>query len=141
MEFKILTDTNEEIKKLRYNTFVLERNVPEELEFDGKDNQFLHFTLWDKERIIACLRANENGDLLHMGRFAVLKEQRKKGYGKILMEKLIEYAKEKGYKGIELSAVETAVGFYEKQGFITVGDYYLETGVPHIYMKQEFTLK
>lgn len=141
MEFKILTDTNEEIKKLRYNTFVLERNVPEELEFDGKDNQFLHFTLWDKERIIACLRANENGDLLHMGRFAVLKEQRKKGYGKILMEKLIEYAKEKGYSGIELSAVETAVGFYEKQGFITVGDYYLETGVPHIYMKQEFTLK
>ncbi len=141
MEFKILTDTNDEIKRLRYNTFVVERNVPEELEFDGKDNEFLHFTLWDGEKIIACLRVNENGDLLHMGRFAVEKELRKNGYGKILMEKLTEYAKEKGYKGIELSAVETAVGFYEKQGFITIGDYYLETGVPHIYMKKEFTLK
>lgn len=141
MEFKILTDTNDEIKRLRYNTFVVERNVPEELEFDGKDNEFLHFTLWDGEKIIACLRVNENGDLLHMGRFAVEKELRKNGYGKILMEKLTEYAKEKGYAGIELSAVETAVGFYEKQGFITIGDYYLETGVPHIYMKKEFTLK
>ena len=139
MEFKILTDTNEEIKKLRYNTFVIERGVPEDLEFDGKDNEFLHFTLWDKENIIACLRANENGNLLHMGRFAVVKEHRKKGYGKILMEKLTDYAREKGYAGIELSAVKTAVGFYEKQGFVAIGDYYLETGVPHIYMKKEFT--
>ena len=139
MEFKILTDTNDAIKRLRYNTFVIERNVPEELEFDGKDDKFLHFTLWEGEKVIACLRANETGDFLHMGRFAVEKDQRKRGYGKILMEKLIEYAKEKGYKGIELSAVETAVGFYEKQGFVAIGDYYLETGVPHIYMKQEFT--
>ena len=139
MEFKILTDTNDEIRRLRYNTFVVERNVPEELEFDGKDGEFLHFTLWDGEKIIACLRANENGNLLHMGRFAVEKELRKNGYGKILMEKLTEYAKEKGYSGIELSAVKTAVGFYEKQGFTAIGDYYLETGVPHIYMKKEFT--
>ena len=44
-------------------------------------------------------------------------ELRKNGYGRILMEKLCEYAKEKGYSGVELSAVETAVGFYKKQGF------------------------
>lgn len=139
MEFKILTDTNDEIKRLRYNTFVVERNVPEELEFDGRDNEFLHFTLWDGEKIIACLRANENGDLLHMGRFAVDKDLRKNGYGSVLMAKLTEYAKDKGYRGVELSAVKTAVGFYEKQGFSAIGDYYLETGVPHIYMKKEFT--
>ena len=137
MEFKLLTDTHEEITRLRYNTFVLDRGVPEEIEFDGKENEFLHFTLWDGEKVLACLRANENGDLLHMGRFAVRKEERKKGYGKILIEKLEEYAKEKGYRGIELSAVETAVGFYEKQGFVKIGDFYLETGVPHIYMKKE----
>ena len=57
------------------------------------------------------------------------------------MEKLCEYAMENGYLGVELSAVETAVGFYQKQGFETIGDYYLETGVPHIYMKKEFALK
>ncbi len=140
MEFKVLTDTNEQIKKLRYDTFVVERGVPEELEFDGRDSEFLHFTLWENEKIIACLRANENGDLLHMGRFAVAKEHRKKGYGSILMERLTEYARENGYRGIELSAVETAVGFYEKQGFLKIGDFYLETGVPHIYMKKEFTI-
>lgn len=138
MEFKILTDTNEEIKKLRYNTFVVERGVPEELEFDGKDNEFLHFTLWEEDKLVACLRVNENGKLLHMGRFAVEKALRKNGYGKILMEKLTEYAREKGYHGIELSAVETAVGFYEKQGFSKIGDFYLETGVPHVYMKKDF---
>lgn len=138
MEFKLLYDTNDGIKKLRYDTFVIERGVPEELEFDGKDSEFLHFTLWEEDEVVACLRANENGKLLHMGRFAVKKELRKNGYGKILMEKLCEYAKGNGYVGVELSAVETAVGFYEKQGFMTIGDYYLETGVPHIYMKKEF---
>ena len=141
MEFKILQDTNEQIKNLRYDTFVIERGVPQNLEFVGKDSEFLHFTLWEEDSIIACLRANENGKLLHMGRFAVQKELRKKGYGRILIEKLMEYAKENGYSGVELSAVETAVGFYEKMGFSKIGDFYLETGVPHIYMKKEFTLK
>ena len=140
MEFKLLYDTNDGIKKLRYDAFVVDRGVPEELEFDGKDSEFLHFTLWEGDEVVACLRANENGTLLHMGRFAVKKELRKNGYGRILMERLCEYAKENGYSGVELSAVETAVGFYQKQGFITIGDYYLETGVPHIYMKKEFTL-
>ena len=138
MEFKLLYDTNDGFKKLRYDTFVIERGVPQELEFDGKDSEFLHFTLWEEDEVVACLRVNENGNLLHMGRFAVKKELRKNGYGRILMEKLCEYAKEKGYSGVELSAVETAVGFYKKQGFETIGDYYLETGVPHIYMKKEF---
>lgn len=138
MEFRLLYDTNDGIKKLRYDTFVVERGVPEEIEFDGKDSEFLHFTLWDNGEVVACLRANEKGKLLHMGRFAVKKELRKNGYGRILMGKLLEYAKENGYSGVELSAVETAVGFYQKQGFETVGDYYLETGVPHIYMKKEF---
>lgn len=138
MEYRLLHDTNEEIKQLRYNTFVVERGVPPELEFDGKDNEFLHFTLYEDDKILACLRANENGNLLHMGRFAVVKDLRKKGYGKILMEKLCEYAKENGFDGVELSAVETAVGFYEKMGFSKIGDFYLETGVPHIYMKKEF---
>lgn len=138
MEFKLLYDTNDGIKKLRYDTFVVERGVPEEIEFDGKDSRFLHFTLWENGEVVACLRANENGKLLHMGRFAVKKELRKNGYGKNLMEELLKYAKENDYLGVELSAVETAVGFYKKQGFITIGDYYLETGVPHIYMKKEF---
>ena len=138
MEFKLLYDTNDGIKKLRYDTFVIERGVPEEIEFDGKDSEFLHFTLWEDSEVVACLRANENGNLLHMGRFAVKKELRKNGYGRILMEKLCEYAKENGYSGVELSAVKTAVGFYRKQGFNTIGDYYLETDVPHIYMKKEF---
>ena len=139
MEFKILHDTNEEIKKLRYDTFVVERGVPKELEFDGKDSEFLHFTIWEGDELVACLRANENGNLLHMGRFAVKKSLRKNGYGRILMGKLCQYAKENGYRGIELSAVNTAVGFYDKQGFLKIGDFYLETGVPHIYMKKEFT--
>ena len=58
MEFKLLYDTNEGIKKLRYDAFVIERSVPEEIEFDGKDSEFLHFTLWEGEEVVACLRAN-----------------------------------------------------------------------------------
>ena len=126
MEFKLLYDTNDGIKKLRYDTFVVERGVPEDLEFDGKDNEFLHFTLWEEDEVVACLRVNENGTLLHMGRFAVKKELRKNGYGRILMEKLCEYAKEKGYFSIELNVWEfnpEAIEFYDAVGFNCIRRY------------------
>ena len=76
-------------------------------------------------------------EMLHIGRICVKKDMRKSGYGRILMDFLFGYAKEKGFSAVELSAVDTAVGFYEKIGFVSEGDFYFETGVPHIYMKKE----
>lgn len=137
MEFKILDDINEDIIAIRKEAFVEGRGVPPEIEFDGKDSDMLHFCLYDGDRLISYLRAEILGDILHIGRVSVSADMRKNGYGRKLMDFLVGYAKEKGFKKVELSAVDTAVGFYERIGFLAEGDYYLETGVPHIYMYRE----
>ena len=136
MEYKILNDINDEIRDLRVRTFVIGRGVPEEIEMDGKDPELLHFCIYEEDKLLAYLRAEDIGDMLHIGRVCVEENLRKQGLGRKLLEFLENYAKDKGFSAIELSAVDTAVGFYEKLGFVTEGEYYLETGVPHIYMKK-----
>lgn len=136
MEYKILNDLNDDIIAIRSEAFILGRGVPKEIEIDGRDDELLHFCIYDGDTLLAYLRAEEIGEKLHISRVCVKEAERKNGYGKLLMEFLERYAKDNGFKIIELSAVDTAVGFYEKNGYETKGDFYLETGVPHIYMKK-----
>ena len=138
MELKIFNDTNKEIKELRTKTFVEEKNVPKEIEFDGRDADFLHFCLYDKETLVACARINAHETCVHAGRVAVQTELRGKGYGRLLFEYIENYCKESGYYAIELGAIETAVEFYKKIGFEPVGEYFMEAGCPHINMIKKF---
>ena len=140
MELKILDNINDDIVKIRREAFVYGRSVPEEIEFDGKDSSLKHFCLYDNDVLIAYLRSEDMGDFIHIGRVAVKKDRRAKGLGRVLFTYLFDYAKEKGFTFIELSAVKTAQGFYEKMGFSPFGEYYLETGTEHIYMKKTIIL-
>lgn len=136
MEFKILNDINDDIVNIRTKTFVIGRGVPEEIDFDGKDKGLMHFCLYESDKLMAYLRAEKIDDYLHIGRVCVEESSRKRGYGAFLMEKLFEYSKENDIQMIELSAVDTAVGFYERMGFVTKGEFYMEAGAPHIYMSK-----
>ena len=138
MEFKIFDDATDEIMALRKEVFIVEKNVPEHEELDGKEKEHTHFGMYENDMLIACLRAQKVGEgLLHIGRIAVRKDRRGKGMGRILLEHLFTYAKENGFSAVELSAMDSAEGFYKKLGFIPEGDYYPEAGIPHIYMKKE----
>jgi len=140
MEFKILDNIDNEIMQLRRKTFVIEKNIPREIEFDGKDAEFMHFCLYDNNELIAYARVNVVEDKVHAGRVAVKREYRRKGLGALLFKYIEEYAVKECFKEIELSAVETAVVFYEKIGFKTVGEYFIEAGWPHIYMTKKIAL-
>ena len=138
MEFKIFNDAADEIMALRRDVFIVEKNVPEEEEVDGKEKEHIHFGMYENECLIACLRAQDIGEgLLHIGRIAVRKDCRGKGIGRNLLEYRFTYAKENGFSAVELSAMDSAEGFYKKLGFVPEGDYYPEAGIPHIYMKKE----
>ena len=59
--------------------------------------------------------------MLELFNVAVLKEYRGKKVAKKLMEKIVDYAKEKGYKSIVLTCLDTAIDahrFYESVGFV-----------------------
>ena len=137
MEFKILNDINDDIIAIRHEAFVIGRGVPVEVELDGRDNTLTHFCMYDENTLVSYLRAEDMGDgMMHIGRVATKESERGKGHGRVLFDFVFNYAKENGFKYVEVSAVHTAVGFYKKLGFIAEGDFYLETGVNHIYMKK-----
>ena len=125
-----------EILKSRTEIFLLEQRIICQ-DMDGKDYESLHCFFADGDKVIAYLRAFCSGEgVVTIGR--VLTLEHKKGLGSELMKKSIEeIKKEFGCKKIIVHAQKQAVGFYEKMGFCTVSDEYMEEGVPHITMEMK----
>lgn len=59
-----------------------------------------------------------------------------KGVGRNLMKFAEEFARSKGFKAIELSARVYAQGFYEKLGYQTIGEAFIEVTLPTIKMEK-----
>ena len=66
---------------------------------------------------------------------AVLKEYRSTGVGQKILLKLVEAARERGWKKVELSSQIQAVDFYERFGFKRLGKVYIEAGIDHVDMR------
>lgn len=54
------------------------------------------------------------------------------GLGRSLVRFAERVAHERGFDTVEISSRQSATGFYEKLGYHTVGDSFLEVGLPHI---------
>lgn len=123
------------ILQARVAVFVVEQKCPYQ-ELDGKDAESFHvFYEGDDGAILAYLRAfvREPG-VAQLGR--VLTIQRGTGLGgKILKVGIEQVRKRFASKKIYLEAQEYARGFYEREGFETCGEVFLEDGIPHVAME------
>ena len=121
----------EDICAIRYEVFVGEQNVPEELEIDGLDGEAKHVLAFVDGVPIGTGRILDDG---HIGRVAVLKDYRGFGIGKLIMKKLIKWAQDITLKKVWLSSQWHAHSFYLDLGFVCVGEIYKEAGIDHIKM-------
>lgn len=122
-------------REIREEVFVREQEYPIELEFDEADENCWHLVLTDNEKAIATARLLKLSEgVFKPGRIAVLKEYRGKNIGAELLTLIIEKAKEMGAKELHIGAQTYAVGFYEKFGFKTTGEKYMDEHIPHIDM-------
>ena len=119
------------LAQIRRLVFIEEQNVPEELEWDEFDDSSIHFLVTLEAQTIACARLKPDGQI---GRMAVLAEYRNQGTGRKLLQFILQKAKQQKLKKVYLHAQVTAVSFYEKQGFIAVGDIFYEANIPHCEM-------
>ena len=136
-KFKELTTVElYEILKSRTEIFLLEQRIICQ-DLDNKDYESLHCYFVDGDRVIAYLRAFCSDDgVVTIGR--VLTLEHKKGLGSELMKKSIEEIKKHfDCKKIMVHAQKQAVGFYEKMGFCTISDEFLEEGIPHLTMEMK----
>jgi len=121
----------EDICAIRYEVFVDEQNVPEELEIDGLDGEAKHVLVFVDGLPIGTGRILDDG---HIGRVSVLKDYRGFGIGKLIMQELIKWAQDMSLEKVWLSSQWHAHSFYLDLGFVCVGDIYKEAGIDHIKM-------
>jgi len=124
-------NNEKEICKIRFEVFVDEQNVPEELEIDGLDDQARHVLAYIDDQPIGTGRILSDG---HIGRVAVLKKYRGLGIGNSVMQELINWAQQNKLEKLWLSSQWHAHSFYLDLGFVCEGDIYEEAGINHIKM-------
>ena len=128
-----------QIMVLRQEVFVVEQDCPY-LDADGKDEVSLHVVGYHDNRLVAYSRIVPKGisyeKYASIGRVVTHPSVRGKGVGKLLMKQSIQ-ACQKAFGNhikIKISAQSHLTGFYDEFGFKTVGEGYLEDGIPHIGM-------
>tara|TARA_R110000787_G_C13427182_1_gene445322 strand:+ start:1430 stop:1870 length:441 start_codon:yes stop_codon:yes gene_type:complete len=126
-----------EILQLRSEIFVVEQDCVYQ-DIDGKDQKALHVIGILEGEIIAYTRCFKAGDYFKeasIGRVVVKESQRKFKRGNQIMNSSIE-AIENHYhtKTIKISAQCYLNKFYTNLGFNSIGEEYLEDGIPHIAM-------
>ncbi len=123
------------IRPIRETVFIHEQAVPEDLEWDGLDTHCAHVLAWnDQGDAIGTARMQTNGTI---GRMAVLENWRGRGAGRALLRALLDCAVRQGLTRVSLSAQTHAIGFYERAGFHTVGERFMDAGIPHRKMVKE----
>lgn len=120
-------------QRVRYDVFVIEQNVPLDIELDAHDVQCVHAVAYDEAG-----QAVGTGRLLpdaYIGRMAVLGPYRGQGVGSQLLQALIQEARRRAYPEVILSAQTHAVAFYERHGFVPEGASYMDAGIEHMLMR------
>ncbi|CAG9164366.1 GNAT family N-acetyltransferase [Cupriavidus pampae] len=119
---------------IRFNVFVEEQRVPQELELDEWDARSWHaLALRDDGTAVATGRLLPDG---HIGRMAVLASARGTGVGAKVLEALMAKAAALGYEALVLNAQTHAAPFYARAGFAQVGEEFEEAGIPHVEMRK-----
>jgi predicted GNAT family N-acyltransferase len=131
-------------KKVRGIVFQEEQGIDSELDFDGKDETSDHIVVYENDTPIGTARIrylDDKKELAKIERVAVIKEYRKSGIGKIIMDKVHEFLEEKGIQEAKLESQEHAKGFYEKLGYQQKGEAFKEVGIPHVEMRKKLKMK
>ena len=110
--------------------FVVEQNIPEELEWDEFDAVSVHALAEDRDGVpIGCGRLLPDG---HIGRLAVLSDWRGQGVGRRCSLHLIELARKRAATSASCSTPRTqAMPFYARYGFAPTGAPFMEAGIAH----------
>lgn len=118
---------------LRDIVFIQEQGVPEARERDGLDVDCWHVLARDDAgQPIGCGRLTPAHKI---GRMAVLQEWRGHGVGLALLRELVARARTQGWPEVALDAQVSAIGFYEREGFVAYGEEFEDAGLAHRAMR------
>lgn len=134
------SNASRELSAIRTRVFMDEQRVSAADEWDGKDQDAVHFLVrtvtGEAIATARILSDTVSGKAhFHIGRVAVLKSYRNLGIGSELMRNLIQWCLNQDAQiPIYLHAQTSRRTFYEKLGFIAQGTEFMDAGIAHISM-------
>lgn len=130
------TTLGKDAQQVRHQVFVIGQNIPVELEWDEMDAVSLHAVAYDEAgHAVGTARLLPDQ---HIGRMAVLEPIRRQGIGGMLLQTMMQAARERGAHEVVLNAQVAAMPFYRRHGFVEEGEEFLDAGIPHKFMRHAF---
>lgn len=94
-----------------------------------------HYGMLEAGHVVACALAipvlKSKAKIRQM---TVAPEYQKQGIGRLLLENIERELKQRGVTSVELDARSTAIGFYEKLGYVGEGVEFIAVSIPHLRM-------
>lgn len=129
-------ELGEQAAALRREVFVEELGIGLGLDADAQDGAAVHALVRNRlgQPLATARLVQEGPALARVARMAVSRTMRSTGFGRVVMEALMQLAAERGDTRVVLQSQCSAEGFYTHLGFTPIGEPYDEAGVPHIDM-------
>ena len=123
---------------IRSQVFIVEQQVPSELELDELDASAKHFLAYTPSnqavgtaRFLISNNSSKQNSTAQIGRMAVLKEYRHQGCGMALLQACLQWARQQQLREVILHAQNHAIPFYQKSGFNIRGSEFMDAGIAH----------
>ena len=140
MALKIIdhgTPEYQQMVRLRYEIL----RKPLGLKFDDteleREKEDVLIGAFEDDRILGCcLLTRVDDNTVRLRQMAVPNNMQGKGIGRALMVFAENIARDLGYKTLIMHARKTAIGFYEKLGYRTTGQEFVEVTIAHYIMEK-----
>ena len=132
------TPEYEQAADVRYDALYREWGLPRAIIDDTDGRTYRHIAAFDGERLVGYARLWVEEGQSRIFQLAVADDRRDEGIGALLVDKLLEWAREAGRTEVELDARVHVVGYYERLGFTVESDVFIagRAHTPHRRMRR-----
>jgi N-acetylglutamate synthase-like GNAT family acetyltransferase len=106
-------------------------------ELEKEKNDVLIGAFDDDDILGCCMLVEMEPGVVRLRQLAVLNNLQGKGVGTAILQFSENLARDLGYKKITMHARKNTIDFFEKLGYQTVGDEFIEITIPHFEMMKE----
>jgi hypothetical protein len=102
--------------------------TPKDLELD---RYAYHMVAYHNDQIIGCVLGIQDNQKVKIRQMLVIPEYQKKGIGSLLLKKIEDVFHNLGINHFYLHSRQESLMFYQKNGYIPIGNSFIEVGISH----------
>jgi predicted GNAT family N-acyltransferase len=136
------TENSSDIQFIRNQVYHLEQGIELYRVFDEYDKTLEHILAYLEQQAVGTARIRYlNRETASIERLAVLSTARRRGIGRKILEKALEFAAQNSVQDIVINAQYYIKGLYQEPSFEQEGEKFIVAGNPHALIKMRKRLE